>query len=76
MRALKKMDLWRLPPVLVVHLKRFQQQAYGGGRRKIEALESRPAAPEAAAPAPAPAGSRNTCWRMTAMPWSGRCRCI
>jgi len=25
-RAFKKMDVWRLPPVLIVHLKRFQYE--------------------------------------------------
>ena len=41
-QAFKKMDLWRLPPVLILHLKRFQYERgiYGLGhvRSKIEEL--------------------------------------
>jgi ubiquitin C-terminal hydrolase len=35
-QAFKEMKLWRLPKVLIVHLKRFQQKAYGyGGNSKL-----------------------------------------
>ncbi|GMS82451.1 hypothetical protein PENTCL1PPCAC_4626, partial [Pristionchus entomophagus] len=33
-RATKKLDIWRLPPVLVVHLKRFQYSRWSG--EKVE----------------------------------------
>jgi ubiquitin C-terminal hydrolase/Ca2+-binding EF-hand superfamily protein len=34
--AKKKMDIWRLPPVLIIHLKRFQYTSYS--RRKLRNL--------------------------------------
>lgn len=36
-RASKKIDLWKLPPVLVVHLKRFAFDRRTGGLKKITA---------------------------------------
>eukprot|EP00947_MAST-08B_sp_MAST-8B-sp1_P004126 g4126.t1 len=33
--ATKKLDLWKVPPILIVHLKRFQYDRFGT-RRKIE----------------------------------------
>lgn len=44
-RAFKLMHLWRLPPVLVVHLKRFSYDTFGGwaaSREKIESFVSFP----------------------------------
>jgi len=35
--ALKKIDIWKLPPVLVVHLKRFEFDTRTGRFRKIQA---------------------------------------
>lgn len=40
-RAYKLLELWRLPPVLIIHLKRFSYDTYGGwaaSREKIEDL--------------------------------------
>jgi ubiquitin C-terminal hydrolase len=37
-RAIKKMDIWKLPESLIVHLKRFRQDETSHMRRKNNAM--------------------------------------
>lgn len=39
----KKLQIWSLPPVLVIHLKRFSNEGNGRWRRKVDTLVDFPA---------------------------------